>query len=279
MKGGREATGPRRGRVGRARGDHRRRRAPRHLDRPRRDAVGLRHRAAPRDHVAGLGPGDRIGRCGGAGRLRRRGRRRRCRTPCSRLRSSTGGSTRSPRSRTRWPAAGLSVRRARSVIDPAAVRFGRGRPRAGDRARRLRRRGPDAGVDGPRGTRRDHRDGRRPLPLAVPRPPLAQGRDERQRPAGRRHGGRLRRRRPARERGPGRPDLPPRDAVAASTPRRRQGRRQRSPTPRDSPGSRPSGRRSPSEPRRGRRARTPRVCSRAASTRRPARSPRRPPRS
>ena len=43
----------RRRRLGRARGRARRRRAARHLDRPRRHRVGLRHRPAAGDHVAG----------------------------------------------------------------------------------------------------------------------------------------------------------------------------------------------------------------------------------
>ena len=123
VKGGREATGLDAVAWAEPRHGARRRRAARHLDRPRRDAVGLRHGAAPRDHRRRDGPGHRVRRRRGPGRLRPGGRRRRRR--------------RGPRGVDLPPPPALDRRRqgrdgrrgavgpgGRRVIDPDAVRFG-----------------------------------------------------------------------------------------------------------------------------------------------------------
>ena len=159
-----------------------------------------------------------------------------------------------------------TARRARSGPDGLV---------AGRRPGRRRRPGADGRLHGCRGAGGDHGDRRRPLPLPVPRPPLAQGRDQRQRPAARRLGGRLRRRRAARHGRSRRADLPSRHPQLLR-PRRRAGRARR---PRVSPGSRRCGRRSRRGPPSVRPARTRPRCSTAASTRPPARSPRKRPRS
>ena len=87
-------------------------------------------------------------------------------------------------------------------------------------------------------------DRRGPLPLALARPALAQGRDERPHAARRRAGRRLRRRRAAASRSTrtARPAIATR--AAASMPTARPPTR----PPRDSPGSRRCGRRSPTAP-------------------------------
>ncbi len=73
--------GPRRGRLGRTGRRPGSRRAARHLDRPRRNGVGLRYGPAACHHVASDGAGHRLGRSRGTGRFRgrraRRWRRRR----------------------------------------------------------------------------------------------------------------------------------------------------------------------------------------------------------
>ena len=92
------------------------------------------------------------------------------------------------------------------------------RPRPGvvqDVARRPR---PHARLHGRGGARGHARDRRGPLPLALARPTLAQGRDERQRAAPRRPRGRLRRRRAAGHRRPGRARPAIEARGAASTP-------------------------------------------------------------
>ncbi len=78
----------------------------------------------------------------------------------------------------------------------------------------------DARLDGRRSPGRHGRDRRRPLSLALARPTMAQGRDERQRPAAHRPDRRLRRRRAARDRRPGRPDVPPGHAFVLRSGRR-----------------------------------------------------------
>ena len=156
--------------------------------------------------------------------------------------------TRSPTSRRRWPPpacrSGSTTAPRRDVASPVdAVAAARRRPRPGGRPGRRRRPRADARLDGPRGARRDARDRRGPLPLAVARPPLAEGRDERQRAA-------ARRRSPLdcdadallRHGRPGRPDVPPRRRGSCFDPDGAPA----DAAARDSPGSRRSGRRSPS---------------------------------
>ena len=91
------AGGPRRGRLGRARRGARRRRAARDLDRPRRDQVRLRHRAAAGDHLARAGAGHRLGRRRRAPRTSWRRSATAAPTPSSPPASSIAPSTRSPR--------------------------------------------------------------------------------------------------------------------------------------------------------------------------------------
>ncbi len=85
VKGGREATRPGRGGLGRARRRAGRRRAAGHLHRSRRDRRGLRHGPAARDHGARVRAGHRLRRRGRARRLRRRGARWRCRRRARRV--------------------------------------------------------------------------------------------------------------------------------------------------------------------------------------------------
>ncbi len=126
-----------------------------------------------------------------------------------------------------------------------------------------------------RGPGCDARERRGPFPLAISRPALAQGRDERQRPAARPHRGRLRRRCPPRHRRSRRTDLSSRDAELFR--RRRRTRRARHPGFRLARGAVGDDRRPRCDPTRRLVHRRP--SSAAASTRSPARSPRRPPRS
>ncbi len=216
---------------------------------------------------SGRRAGHRVGWRGRTRRLRRARSATAAPTPSSPPRSSTAGSTPSPTSRRRWPRPACrsgSCRRPSHDAGRAAVpsrQLRPGRARAGRRPGRRRRARADGGLHGRRGAGRDDRDRRGPLPLALTRPAVAQGRDERQRPAP----GRTSRpiatatRCSSRSIRPGRPATAAR--AAASTPTARP------PTERarGSPGSRRCGRRSPSAPRGGRPARTRCRCSTAAS--------------
>ena len=121
-------------------------------------------------------------------------------------------------------------------------------------------------------------DGRRPLPLPVARPAVAEGRDVGQRPPAPLARARLRRRRAAHRRGPARPDVPPRtrscfdpDGVPAPTSAPRTQGFAWLETLWATIAERAADA--------ARRARTPSSCSTAASTWPGARSPRRRPRS
>ena len=143
-------------------------------------------------------PGHRLGRRRRPGRFRRRGPSTAARTPSSPRRSSTAGSTRSPRSRPRWPPPASRSASSRSASRDAADavrRVRRRRPRAGRRPGRHDGRVLMVACMDAEALAATARDRRGPFPLAVARPAVAQGRDERQRPAPRRAGGRLRRRR------------------------------------------------------------------------------------
>ena len=110
---------PRRGRLGGARRRARRGRAARHLDRPRRHEVGLRHRAAARRSRARVRvPVIASGGASGAARLRRGGprRRRRCRPRRLDLPSPRGVDR---RVKAEMAAAGIPVRLTTGTEVPA----------------------------------------------------------------------------------------------------------------------------------------------------------------
>ena len=212
--------------------------------------------------------GHRVGWRGRARRLRRARSATAAPMPSSPPRSSIAGSTRSRDVKAAMAAAGLPVRLAPQAVGmtPAVepsrpVSFGPdGLVPAVDPGRRRRARA-DGRLHGRRGAGGDDRDRRGPLPLALTRPAVAQGRDERQRPAPGRPRDRLRRRRAARHGRSGRARPATAARAAASTPTARP------PTERAraSPGSRRCGRRSPNAPSDGRPARTRPRCSRAGS--------------
>ncbi len=244
LMGGRRQGRPRShrtrsGGLGRAGRRTRCRGAPGHLDRSRRDGRGFRHRPATRHHHARLGAGHRLGRCRGTRRFRGGGSRRRggCRPRCLDLpppdpldRCGQGGHGEMPGCRfascrnwrhERGGCRGRGGRVRRAGERPGArgaLRPRRPRPRRRPGCRRRPR--AHARVDGCRGAGRHRRDRRCPFSLTLARPTLAQGRDERQRPAAHRPGRRLRRRRAARDRRPGRPHVPPRHAFVLRSRRR-----------------------------------------------------------
>ena len=111
------------------------------------------------------------------------------------------------------PLARPGPRRPRRRRRPRHAQVGPQRPRRGRRPGRRRRPGADGRLDGRRGAGGDARHGRRPLPLPVARPAVAQGRVVGQRPPAALARPRLRRRRAAHRRGAARPDLPPRDPL------------------------------------------------------------------
>ncbi len=272
----------RRGGLGGAGRGRRRRRAAGHVDRSRRDRRRLRHGAAARDHFARRCPGHRLGGRRPPGRSSWPRSVTGAPMRCSRHRSSIAASTRSPTSRPRWRPPGSRSASCRSVAWRRSTRPGRPRrpvrprrARAGGRPGRRRRSGAHGRLDGRRGAGGHHGDRRGPLPLPVAGAALAQGRDERQRPAA----GRSRRSIATATRcwsppiRPARPVIAGRAAASTPTTRRPDAR------PRGSPGSRRSGRRSPTAKRPDPAAHTRPRCSTVASTPSAERSPKRRPRS